>query len=81
MGSKARSIGKFGKHYVNLRKREDWGSWSLQSLMMQCWQNKYGGLFMIKIHCFIVFLSHDTFPMAPFFMLNKPQVPWLGKVF
>ena len=61
------------KNWKTLCKPKNEGGWVLrswQSSMIQCWQSRYGNLFMIQ----------NTFPVAPFFMLSKSRVPLLGKV-
>ena len=78
--SKGRFIGRIGKHFVKLR-RVDWVLRSLQNSMMLFWQNRYGGLFMIKTHFYILFLSQNTSQMATSLKLNNLGVRKLGNVF
>ena len=49
--------------------------------MMLFWQNRYGGLFMIKTHIYILFLSQNTSQMATSLKLNNLGVRKLGNVF
>ena len=80
MESGGRFIGKIGKHFVSLRVRGVWVLRGLQSSMMLCWQNRYGDLFMIPIHYFIVFKS-KCFPNGTIFDAKNLWVLLLGKVY
>ena len=79
MGNEGRFTGKIGKYYVNPREKADWVLRSLQSSMMLCLQNRYGDLFMIQTHYFIVFVSQNTFQMVPSLMQNNLWALWLEK--
>ena len=79
MGNEGRFTGKIGKYYVNPKEKVDWVLRCLQSSMMLCWQNRYGDLFMIQTHYFIVFLSQNTFQMVPSLMQNNLRALWLEK--
>ena len=79
MKSGGKFIGKIGRFSVNQKKMVEWGSKSLQSSMMLCWQSRFGGLFTIQILSFIVFLRQNIFHIVLSLMQNNLWVHILGK--
>ena len=79
MKSGGKFIGKIGRFSVNQKKMAEWGSKSLQSSMMLCWQSRFGGLFTIQILSFIVLLRQNIFHIVLSLMQNNLWVHILGK--